>query len=215
METNRSLVWRGFLPATALALFASTSLGSGSGSCPDPVNYCLTSPNSVGTGAVISWTGTPSPAMDDFRLVATGCPANQFLVYFYGGGQAANPFGNGWRCVGNGGVGLFRFYGHLVPEPLELASATAAGVQKAPTEFNVALHGESYHVKVTGAGPKNQTLRHFYLWSTACLRKYWSKRLMKSSWMAAPKTPSKTRLPASAGAPPPKATSGQHALQYP
>ncbi len=55
-----------------------------------------------------------------------------------------------------------RSSGHLVPEPLELASATAAGVQKAPTEFNVALHGESYHVKVTGAGPKNQTLRHFY-----------------------------------------------------
>jgi pyruvate carboxylase subunit B len=35
-------------------------------------------------------------------------------------------------------------------------------VKKAPTEFNVALHGESYHIKVTGAGPKNQTLRHFY-----------------------------------------------------
>lgn len=55
-----------------------------------------------------------------------------------------------------------RSSGHLVPEPLELASTVNAGVQKAPTEFNVALHGESYHVKVTGAGPKNQTLRHFY-----------------------------------------------------
>jgi pyruvate carboxylase subunit B len=55
-----------------------------------------------------------------------------------------------------------RSTGHLVPEPLELASTAIAGVQKAPTEFNVALHGESYHIKVTGAGPKNQTLRHFY-----------------------------------------------------
>jgi len=51
----------------------------------------------------------------------------------------------------------------LVAEPLELDEAPAsAEVKKAPTEFNVALHGESYHVKVTGAGPKNQSLRHFY-----------------------------------------------------
>lgn len=55
-----------------------------------------------------------------------------------------------------------RSTGHLVPEPLELASATSNGVQKAPTEFNVALHGESYHVKVTGTSPKNESLRHFY-----------------------------------------------------
>jgi pyruvate carboxylase subunit B len=52
---------------------------------------------------------------------------------------------------------------NLVAEPLELADApTPDEVKKAPTEFNVALHGESYHVKVTGAGPKNQSLRHFY-----------------------------------------------------
>lgn len=52
---------------------------------------------------------------------------------------------------------------NLVAEPLELADAPTPGeVKKAPTEFNVALHGESYHVKVTGAGPKNQSLRHFY-----------------------------------------------------
>lgn len=57
-----------------------------------------------------------------------------------------------------------RSTGALVPEPLELEAAPTSdnGVKKAPTEFNIALHGESYHVKVTGAGPKNQTLRHFY-----------------------------------------------------
>jgi len=55
-----------------------------------------------------------------------------------------------------------RSTGNLVPEPLEMAITTADGVQKAPTEFNVALHGESYHVKVTGTSPKNQSLRHFY-----------------------------------------------------
>jgi pyruvate carboxylase subunit B len=55
-----------------------------------------------------------------------------------------------------------RSSGSLVPEPLEIEPAATNGIKKAPTEFNVALHGESYHVKVTGAGPKNQMLRHFY-----------------------------------------------------
>ncbi len=55
-----------------------------------------------------------------------------------------------------------RSTGHLVPEPLEVASAAGNGVQKTPTEFNVALHGESYHIKVTGTSPKNESLRHFY-----------------------------------------------------
>lgn len=56
-----------------------------------------------------------------------------------------------------------RAAGSLVPEPLAIESrADDDLIKKAPTEFNVALHGESYHVKVTGAGPKNQMLRHFY-----------------------------------------------------
>lgn len=50
----------------------------------------------------------------------------------------------------------------LVAEPLELADGTAANAGQAPTEFNVALHGESYHIKLTGTGPKNQAFRHFY-----------------------------------------------------
>ena len=55
-----------------------------------------------------------------------------------------------------------RSTGNLVPEPLELATTATGGVQKAPTEFNVALHGESYHIKVTGTSPKNESMRHFY-----------------------------------------------------
>jgi pyruvate carboxylase subunit B len=54
-----------------------------------------------------------------------------------------------------------RLHGALVPEPLEIETKPANN-STAPTEFNVALHGESYHVKVTGAGPKNKTMRHFY-----------------------------------------------------
>jgi pyruvate carboxylase subunit B len=55
-----------------------------------------------------------------------------------------------------------RATGSLIAEPLEAETPHDNGLQRAPTEFNIALHGESYHVKVTGAGPKNQTLRHFY-----------------------------------------------------
>ncbi|WAK00390.1 sodium-extruding oxaloacetate decarboxylase subunit alpha [Methylobacter sp. YRD-M1] len=55
-----------------------------------------------------------------------------------------------------------RATGSLIAEPLEAETPHANGLQRAATEFNVAMHGESYHVKVTGAGPKNQTLRHFY-----------------------------------------------------
>lgn len=55
-----------------------------------------------------------------------------------------------------------RSSGQLVPEPLEVASTTANGVQKTPTEFNIALHGESYHIKVTGTSPKTESMRHFY-----------------------------------------------------
>ena len=56
-----------------------------------------------------------------------------------------------------------RSTGSLVPEAIELEPAKDKdGIKRAATEFNVALHGESYHIKVTGAGPKNQSLRHFY-----------------------------------------------------
>ena len=54
--------------------------------------------------------------------------------------------------------------GTLVPEPLEDAS-TAAAAQKGavPVEFNVTMHGETYHIKVTGAGHKNHNRRPFYV----------------------------------------------------
>jgi len=53
--------------------------------------------------------------------------------------------------------------GALVPEPLEDPSAPAAGKGAVPVEFNVTLHGETYHIKVTGSGHKNQNRRPFYV----------------------------------------------------
>lgn len=54
-----------------------------------------------------------------------------------------------------------RAAGTLVPEVLEPPKGQESA-RTAPTEFNVALHGETYHIKVTGAGPKEQSERHFY-----------------------------------------------------
>jgi pyruvate carboxylase subunit B len=55
-----------------------------------------------------------------------------------------------------------RAAGTLHPEPLE-PPPSGAGAKVAPTEFNIAVHGETYHIKVTGAGHKGQAERHFYL----------------------------------------------------
>jgi len=85
-----------------------TDLQGGSG-CADPTTYCLTSPNSAGSGALMSWSGTPSLAADDFHLIASALPPDQFLMFYYGAGQTQTVFGNGYRCVNAGGVGIFRF----------------------------------------------------------------------------------------------------------
>ncbi len=57
--------------------------------------------------------------------------------------------------------------GTLQPEPLAplpAAGAVVADTQnRAPPEFNITLHGESYHVRITGSGHKGQPERHFYM----------------------------------------------------
>lgn len=54
--------------------------------------------------------------------------------------------------------------GTLVPEPLEEPGAAVAAQKGAvPVEFNVTMHGETYHIKVTGAGHKNLNRRPIYV----------------------------------------------------
>jgi len=85
-----------------------TDLTGGSG-CGQPSNYCVTSPNSAGSGALMSWSGLPSVSGNNFFLIADGLPPSQFLMFYYGAGQGQTVFGNGFRCVTSGGVGVFRF----------------------------------------------------------------------------------------------------------
>lgn len=55
-----------------------------------------------------------------------------------------------------------RAAGTLTAESLE-PPPQAGERKRAPTEFKVLLHGESYHIRVTGAGHKEQSERHFYM----------------------------------------------------
>jgi pyruvate carboxylase subunit B len=50
------------------------------------------------------------------------------------------------------------------PAPPPAADATGAGERRSrPTEFNVTLHGEPYHIKITGTGHRTLDNRPFYL----------------------------------------------------
>ena len=53
--------------------------------------------------------------------------------------------------------------GTLVPEALEPADSESNGGKKAATEFNVSMHGETYHVKITGKGYTTQDKRPYYI----------------------------------------------------
>ncbi len=63
-------------------------------------NYCLTSPNSIGPGAIMSATGSSSISSNDLTLISSSCPANQFGLFYFGPNQSQTTFGNGFKCVG-------------------------------------------------------------------------------------------------------------------
>ncbi len=60
-----------------------------------------------------------------------------------------------------------RAKGDLTPEPLETTApkgpAVAHELHLAPVEFNVTVHGETYHVKVSGSGRKTDGRKPYYI----------------------------------------------------
>ncbi|MFT4539363.1 MAG: hypothetical protein ACI841_003018 [Planctomycetota bacterium] len=62
-------------------------------------NFCVSTPNSSGSGAMISGTGSASVASNDLSLRAEPVP-NQPGLFFYGPMQSQLTFGNGFRCIG-------------------------------------------------------------------------------------------------------------------
>ncbi len=79
-------------------------------SCPcgndDSVRGCA---NSTGRGAQFRACGNTSATTDDLVLTAMSLPTNQPGLVYMGGGAIVVPFGDGLRCVGAGGVGIFRY----------------------------------------------------------------------------------------------------------
>ena len=56
--------------------------------------------------------------------------------------------------------------GNLKPEPLEVEPAVAASIAApslAPTEFNITIHGEVYHIKIEGTGHVSDDLKPYYV----------------------------------------------------
>ncbi len=58
--------------------------------------------------------------------------------------------------------------GEFRPEPLEApadaeAAAPVVAPSLAPTEFNITIHGEEYHIKIEGSGHKSDDVRPFYV----------------------------------------------------
>ena len=57
-----------------------------------------------------------------------------------------------------------RAAGTLKPEPLlPREAALAAGRRFAPNEFNITLHGETYHIRITGSGAPGEEPRPYYV----------------------------------------------------
>jgi len=69
------------------------------------VKYCASNPNSTGSPASISGSGSSSIAANDLSLTAGPGP-NEFGIFFFGATQIQVPFGEGFLCVGGA---LFRF----------------------------------------------------------------------------------------------------------
>jgi len=67
--------------------------------CPPPSGYCTTTPNSVGSGALIFAGGSQSVGANDFQLSSLGSPPQVFGLFFYAGLQGNQPVGDGTLCL--------------------------------------------------------------------------------------------------------------------
>ena len=65
--------------------------------------------NSTGFGSELTACGSSSVSLDDLILSADALPAGQFGIFYMGDGVSFTPFGDGNRCVGSAGAGLFRY----------------------------------------------------------------------------------------------------------
>jgi hypothetical protein len=67
----------------------------------EPSNYCISNPNSTGSAATISSTGSTSLSTNNFVLLSSNLPANSFGLFFFGTMQTQTPINGsmGTLCV--------------------------------------------------------------------------------------------------------------------
>ena len=97
----------------ACEIFSGEALDQNANGVPDDcecqsVNFCTSVANSTGNSALIGRSGSESISANDFAFEVQGAGANRPGLFFYGSGQIQVPFGDGFRCVGAGGVGTVR-----------------------------------------------------------------------------------------------------------
>jgi len=101
-------------------------------------HYCVTSPNSVGSGAIIWAEGTSSVSANALTLGVSGVP-DQFGVFLFGSSRVQTPFGDGFLCL-RGGIQLLypprAASGGEGRLDLDLATAPLAGVITAGSTWN-------------------------------------------------------------------------------
>lgn len=100
---------------------------------PGAMNFCVTSRNSVGSGATLSNSGSVSVTANDLALRCDYLPADQFGLFFYGSAPTMVALGGGYRCVG--GPKLFR---------LGIMKSNQAGVAFCPVDNSALAKGGSF-----------------------------------------------------------------------
>lgn len=99
-------------------------------------SYCVGAPNSTGVGATMSLQGYPNLAANNVVLRARDLPSDTGGFFFYGPSQTQLSVGDGFLCVADGGIGLFRL------GPPSLASAQGLLEHQLDTTSPPALAGQ-------------------------------------------------------------------------
>ncbi|HIK59999.1 MAG TPA: hypothetical protein EYF98_04835 [Planctomycetes bacterium] len=99
VTSSGSLVWEYNIPFTGTAN-NNTFRAERYQLCDAPASYCVSSPNSMGGGAQIGWSGSASHSANDLSLSVSGSSASMPGIFYFGNLQLQVAFGDGVRCVG-------------------------------------------------------------------------------------------------------------------
>ncbi|HVS18898.1 MAG TPA: hypothetical protein VMT18_09890, partial [Planctomycetota bacterium] len=128
------VAWAGQVVGAPHATVRTSVARLSTGVC-SAANFCVGAPNSAGSGAVMSHTGSTSVSADDLVLRCDGAVLGTLGIFYYGTETAQAPFGNGFRCIGGQAfrlAGQFVDAGGTVLHALDLANPPQTGGQITP-----------------------------------------------------------------------------------